>query len=519
MKKKNEYWINLIEQIGYRKILFYIIFILIIYSINHLQPIFLGKLFDNKNSSVFIVFLLLVSYFSRSILKLPSNLMLQNIRSSSQEILWNNVSNRKKDNSSVGEIQNLIGVSSLATRNIQSIFLHNIVPSFLGVLIYTFILFNQAKIIGATYLISYILFFIIMYSTGNDVNKEIDNCLNSTTEIKNYIIDFFYNIDYIYTTDSFYKENIIYRNLLNKEKKAYFKQQFNVDKYFIMQEILLLIITIFQSLIFYYITGGFTLSSFLIILYSLNNVKDIGGAFLQIKEYELKLEKSLEKLGFKQVSDKYNYPNYNYGSQELLTISNLTVGISDKILIDNLSINVKEKEKIAIIGNNGSGKSTLLRTISGIIPFKKGSIIYNVEKSKMFYIPQHSRLFNRPIIENIVFPSMIESVEKSDVKFIMKLIKRIGLESLIKDEIDLFEKKPNDFGDKFSGGESQKILILRVLYNKPKIVLFDEITSNLDKKTKEIFYGMFDKEFRDITILSIIHDYSELKYYDKIVEL
>lgn len=110
----------------------------------------------------------------------------------------------------------------------------------------------------------------------------------------------------------------------------------------------------------------------------------------------------------------------------------------------------------------------MLRTISGIIPFKKGSIIYNVEKS--------------------------------DVKFIMKLIKRIGLESLIKDEIDLFEKKPNDFGDKFSGGKSQKILILRVLYNKPKIVLFD-------------------KEFRDITILSIIHDYSELKYYDKIVEL
>ena len=82
----------------------------------------------------------------------------------------------------------------------------------------------------------------------------------------------------------------------------------------------------------------------------------------------------------------------------------------------------------------------------------------------------------------------------------MKLIKRIGLESLIKDEIDLFEKKPNDFSDKFSGGKSQKILILRVLYNKPKIVLLD-------------------KEFRDITILSIIHDYSELKYYDKIVEL
>lgn len=519
MKKLSEYWIKLIEKIGYKKILFYVFFVLIIYSIRHFQPILLAELFENKNLNVFIILLLIVSYFSKSILKFPSNVMLQNIRVSSQEILWNDVTNSKKNKNSVGELQNLISVSSLATRNIQNILLHNILPSFLGVLIYTIILFKKHEIIGTAYLISYILFFIIIYSTGKDINKEIENCLNSTTEIKNYIIDFFYNIDYIHTTSSVYKENKIYRNLLNKEKKAYYKQQINVDKYFIIQEILLLIITIFQSLVFYYINKGFSLSSFLIILYSLNNVKDIGGSFLQIREYELKLKRSLEKLEFGHILYKNNFLNYNSRNKEVLIISNLTVGVSDKILIDNLSINIKEKEKIAIVGSNGSGKSTLLRTISGIVPCQKGSIIYNVDKSRTLYVPQHSRLFNRPIIENIIFPSVIESIDESDVKFIMMLIRRIGLESLIKDKNDLFEKKPNDFGDKFSGGESQKLLILRALYNKPKIIMFDEITSNLDRKSKEIFYDMFDKEFNETTILSIIHDYTELKYYDKIIDL
>lgn len=451
MKTINKYYRSMVNAVGVYKLLIYIVFILIIYSIYFLQPLLIGQMFNNKNFSILIISLFVISYFHKSILKLPSNLMLQNIRFNSQKILWNDISNCK-DNS-IGEIQNLITVSSLSTRNIQSIFLHNILPSFLGIIIYTFITFKTSIIIGISYFASYILFFIVVFFTGKNVNKEIENCLNASTDIKNYIIDYFYNYDYIRANESYEKESSIYTNLLYRERKAYFKQQFNVDSYFIFQDIMLFIITIFQIIILYFNTDKFNIDSFLIILYSLNSVKDIGTAFLMIKEYDLKLKKSLQKLNFGSLNRNYKLPTYNIAQNDILKVSNLTVLLDDKYIIKDFSFNMHNSDKVALIGKNGSGKTTLLKKLVGISIFDQGKIEYSVDKSDINYIPQHARLFNRTIIENIVYPRNIESILDTDIEYIMKFIDILGLNSLIKSKDDLFQKSPKDFGEKFSGGE------------------------------------------------------------------
>lgn len=129
-------------------------------------------------------------------------------------------------------------------------------------------------------------------------------------------------------------------------------------------------------------------------------------------------------------------------------------------------------------------------------------------------LPQSAQLFNRSIIENICYPNQQVTTEQ-----LLTLIKEINLDTLIKSATDLTVKTPGDFKNKISGGERQKILFLRALVSKPQILLLDEFTSNLDEKTIILVYQMIRKYLPSTTIISVVHRYDELKYYDEVVQL
>ena len=117
-----------------------------------------------KDFSFFIIGLFLLSYFYKAIIKLPENIFLQKFRFESQKVIWTDITGKNSGFSgSLGETQNLISVVSLATRNIQSIFLHDILPSFLSIFLYTVILFNKARIIAFVYFISYFFFLVNIF--------------------------------------------------------------------------------------------------------------------------------------------------------------------------------------------------------------------------------------------------------------------------------------------------------------------------------------------------------------------
>lgn len=191
----------------------------------------------------------------------------------------------------------------------------------------------------------------------------------------------------------------------------------------------------------------------------------------------------------------------------------LTLG--NKKIFDNASLYVNKGEHIIIRGENGSGKSTLLKVIAKILDIDSGQITYGLPSiDGIMYVSQNTNLFNRSIYENIIYP-----MDDANLEEVYELINIFGLNSLITSENDLFQKKPGDFGNKFSGGEKQKILIIRTLINRPHIILFDEITSSLDSNSTKVFYEMLNTRLSSSTVLFVSHDDVVDSAFDRVLEI
>lgn len=115
---------------------------------------------------------------------------------------------------------------------------------------------------------------------------------------------------------------------------------------------------------------------------------------------------------------------------------------------------------------------------------------------------------------NICYPD-----QQVDINEVYRLVKEIGLDTLIKSVTDLSHKTPGDFKNKISGGEEQKILFLRAVVTKPQILLLDEFTSNLDEKTIAVVYKMIKRYLSDSTIISVVHRKTELQFYNHVVSI
>lgn len=154
----------------------------------------------------------------------------------------------------------------------------------------------------------------------------------------------------------------------------------------------------------------------------------------------------------------------------------------DKKILDNVNLEVKDIGVLALIGPSGSGKSTLLRLIAGLEDFEKGSIELNgfkLEKDNLeefrkevgFVFQDHNLFSHLTILQNICL--VLEKVHKRDPKEA-----KVEVEKLL-DQFGLIEHK-DKYPHQISGGQSQRVSIVRALAIKPKIILLDEPTSSLD---------------------------------------
>lgn len=179
--------------------------------------------------------------------------------------------------------------------------------------------------------------------------------------------------------------------------------------------------------------------------------------------------------------------------------------------LKNVNLSIKKGEFVAIKGKSGSGKSTLLHLFAGIDNPSSGEVIINnrsiyrmndgeltvFRRKNIGVIYQFYNLIpSLSIRENILLPRVLDK-RMIDDKIFNRLIKslRIG------DKLDFF---PNDL----SGGEQQRCAIGRALINKPKILLADEPTGNLDSKNSFKIMKLlrfYNKKFRQ-TIVMVTHD-------------
>lgn len=204
-------------------------------------------------------------------------------------------------------------------------------------------------------------------------------------------------------------------------------------------------------------------------------------------------------------------------SNEILKLENVEKNYDEQTeslhIIRNLNLSVKEGEFISILGRSGSGKSTLLN-IMGLLDKADSGKIYiegkeveflsDVEKDEIknkmlgFVFQFHYLLPEFTALENVMLPALISNNrnKKEVEKDAKELLRLVGLEQRVL-------HKPSQL----SGGEKQRVAIARAMINKPKILLADEPTGNLDEETSEVIFDILKdiNKKNNQTIIVVTH--------------
>ena len=179
------------------------------------------------------------------------------------------------------------------------------------------------------------------------------------------------------------------------------------------------------------------------------------------------------------------------------------------------------------MGSTGSGKSTLVDVMLGLLNPTTGKIVIdnnelyqgNIREwqKNLSYVPQDIYLLDTSIRQNIALGLDKDEV---DQELLMKCVDLSNLNDLIENELDEgLDTIVGERGVRLSGGQKQRIGIARALYQKPKIIFFDEATSSLDNITEQEIIASLEKLQGNITLIMIAHRVTTLKSCDKIIVL
>lgn len=203
-----------------------------------------------------------------------------------------------------------------------------------------------------------------------------------------------------------------------------------------------------------------------------------------------------------------------------LSIRSLCIQYENNIVFENATLEISKNQKIGIYGPSGSGKSTLVNFLSGLINERSSEIKYNGDKLKSIrqisnrigYVPQNVFISNNSMCFNITYGT--DSSKSLDLKKLNEIIDLCELRDVC-NEKEIFTKKLGDSGSKLSGGQIQRIGIARSLYKDCEILILDESTSALDKKTEEKLLNLLYSLNK--TIIFISHELKVLNRCHKIL--
>lgn len=202
----------------------------------------------------------------------------------------------------------------------------------------------------------------------------------------------------------------------------------------------------------------------------------------------------------------------------MLAVKNLTKqfksGDTKVVAVNNISLSIPQGVFAAIIGKSGSGKSTLLSLLGALDKPSAGEIIVDDRDiTKMgdrklidyrchkigFVFQSYNLIPNLSALENVMLPMEFAGIKSRE--------RKNRAEELLK-EVGLTEEKFNRKPTRLSGGEQQRVAIARALANKPKLILADEPTGNLDSATGKIIIDLLKRlaKIEKTTIIAVTHD-------------
>ena len=195
-------------------------------------------------------------------------------------------------------------------------------------------------------------------------------------------------------------------------------------------------------------------------------------------------------------------------------------------ILENLNLRIKQGEFVGLVGRNGSGKSTILDLFSGLIVPTRGCILIDGQelgvsdrknwRRQINYVIQKPHIISESILYNITLGL---SEEEIDQKLLEKALKLSMLDQVIEQLPKGLETEVGIRGTRISGGQAQRIVLARSIYQDRLILLLDEATRAIDAATEAEIMEKFSIMRGQKTVIIVTHRVQSLKQCDKIYVL
>lgn len=397
--------------------------------------------------------------------------------------------------------------------------------------IYTNTLFGALFLIANVFIIVYLVF---NWDNLMKLRMEYETKVNYNDK---YLIDILNNMDKIILRGKTDDENIIYTDLINDGIKKTIKFYDSINNHLLFTTIIVYIIVLVS--IFYLINlcinKKISVTVFITFFTILLLYRDrIVGTFQNLSDY-------LEFIGrinfvikkFDRLIGNYNEKDYEKTYKDIdlnfkeVVFENVSFKYQEtnENIFNNLNMKLDtNKNTIGIVGYSGKGKSTFVKMITKLYKCDTGKILIDGKdiqdidtmylRQNITYINQNSRLFDKKIIENILYACNDLHVCKSHLDEIQKYKK---IQELLK-RIDIHNKTAGLAGEHLSGGQRQIVNVINGLINPCKILILDEPTSALDGELKnELLQLINDFKKHKQCIIIITHDRDVYPLLDKTI--
>jgi ATP-binding cassette, subfamily B, bacterial len=206
-----------------------------------------------------------------------------------------------------------------------------------------------------------------------------------------------------------------------------------------------------------------------------------------------------------------------------IVLRDVSLFYGDKPILKNISFSIKAGSKTAIIGPTAAGKSQLLYLLTNLISPSSGSIEFdgiptdNYTKelfhSQIGFVFQDSVIFNMSLRENIAFNDKVtnESLEKA--------IATAELGDFIESLPQKLDTIVSERGTSLSGGQKQRIMLARALAINPRVLLLDDFTSRVDKKTENKILCNLENNYPGLTLISVTQKIAPVRHFEQIILL
>ncbi len=195
-----------------------------------------------------------------------------------------------------------------------------------------------------------------------------------------------------------------------------------------------------------------------------------------------------------------------------IQLENICFNYDKNSILNNVNLTIPKGAFLGIKGDSGVGKTTLLYLILGILKPNKGKIFIDDSKieathflSFANYVPQQPFLFNGTIIDNVVMGQHPSAI---NYDYIYHLCKKLELDEVIKKLPNQYQTEITHESLRFSGGQKQRLALVRALYTKPSLLILDETTNQQDKELENKIF-MFLKELnttQKLTLICVSHN-------------